>query len=655
MHIYRFTIKITDFTDLQKNEQLKRFYQQFRDSGIEELYLLREQNSYIFYTIARDIEQISAWLHLYAAGNNRQVLLDPAGVLIDHAALHAFFDYVCGRNGSFPADPNHLLHIREEYNLALEEGAVGTILTKMYREGEKLGNMLQSDPEIIKNCISFPDVLLDIASKISDRLQDFQYLFLGSRKEQIERIIQVLKRRDGCKIFLYDSSFSNAFQLGTDLGCIPLTESQLNIILDHNTIIVDYLSSAREILPKVTEIISENKNFLYIYFDLSKNSQQKINKNLPNLFIQSEAQIRGLITRHMQNRVAYLKSFDRQIERAVNKFYDWLYSDERYIFNNIVSADRRMQKVFELIRRIAPSDISVLICGETGTGKELIARSIHDGSKRAKGQFIAVNCSAIPETLLESELFGYERGAFTGAFTTKKGLIELASGGTLFLDEIGDLPATIQVKLLRVLQEREILHIGGTTPTAVDIRLVTATNQDLEAMTALGKFRSDLYYRVNTVQINLPALRERKEDIPLLTKYFINRLNRRFDKHVTRISAAVQDIFIRYHWPGNIRELENIIERAFAVSIGDDITLNDLPARVREFRPDMFLTDDNNAFTTGSLREVEEARIRDLILKRKVSISEAVRILGIVRTTLWRKMKEYNINRDNKEERSENE
>jgi transcriptional regulator with PAS, ATPase and Fis domain len=353
-----------------------------------------------------------------------------------------------------------------------------------------------------------------------------------------------------------------------------------------------------------------------------------------------------LIDIHTRNRRDYLKSIYPGLKDEIRSFYAWLYSDDRFVFNNIVSADRRMQKVLELMRRIAPSDINVLITGETGTGKELIARAIHQNSLRSDARFVAVNCSAIPETLLEGELFGYEKGAFTGAISAKKGLIEIASGGTLFLDEIGDLPPIIQVKLLRVLQEREILQIGSTTPVKVDIRLVTATNHNLEELTQEGNFRSDLFYRVNTVQINLPALRERREDIPILTKYFINRLNRNNGKQINKISEEVNKRFISYDWPGNIRELENIIERAFAVSIGEEITVTDLPTRLQSYPIRNYTSWKESVPVDSSLKKIEAEHIRDLLINKKIKLSEAAKILGIGRTTLWRKMREFGISRD---------
>jgi transcriptional regulator with PAS, ATPase and Fis domain len=265
---------------------------------------------------------------------------------------------------------------------------------------------------------------------------------------------------------------------------------------------------------------------------------------------------------------------------------------------------------------------------------------------RSEARFVAVNCSAIPDTLLEGELFGYEKGAFTGAISAKKGLIEIASGGTLFLDEIGDLPPMIQVKLLRVLQEREILQIGSTTPVKVDIRLVTATNHNLDDLTMQGKFRSDLFYRVNTVQINLPALRERREDIPILTKYFIKRLNRKNGKQINIISEEVYKRFLSYDWPGNIRELENIIERAFAVSIGEEITVADLPTRLHSYPIRNNSSTNMSTGADSSLKQLEAEHITDLLINKQIKLSEAAKILGIGRTTLWRKMREFGISKD---------
>jgi DNA-binding NtrC family response regulator len=243
----------------------------------------------------------------------------------------------------------------------------------------------------------------------------------------------------------------------------------------------------------------------------------------------------------------------------------------------IIGEGGRMLEVFSLVRRVASSEATVLIRGESGTGKELIAKAIHYGSPRAPGPMIRVNCAALPETLLESELFGHEKGAFTGAVAARKGRFELADGGTLFLDEIGDLPLALQAKLLRVLQEREFERLGSSKPIRVDVRILTATHRDLEALLKAGQFREDLYYRLNVVTIALPALRERREDIPLLMDHFVQRFAEKNHKTIRGFTHDAREMLLRYDYPGNVRELENIIERAVVLTRDDVIGRADLP------------------------------------------------------------------------------
>ncbi|MCX5913578.1 MAG: sigma-54 dependent transcriptional regulator [Deltaproteobacteria bacterium] len=235
------------------------------------------------------------------------------------------------------------------------------------------------------------------------------------------------------------------------------------------------------------------------------------------------------------------------------------------IFCNLVSHSPEMMKIFNLIRQVGPTKTNVLISGESGTGKELVARAIHQNSPRLKQPFVTINCSAIPDNLMESELFGHVKGAFTGAVASKKGLFEMAHGGTIFLDEIGDISPVIQVKLLRVIQEREFMRVGDTETISVDVRLISATNKNLEQEVIQGKFREDLYYRLNVVHLHLPALRERREDIPLLAQYFLEKCSREQGKDVRSISSYALDILLKYNFPGNDRELENIIERSVAL------------------------------------------------------------------------------------------
>ena len=250
----------------------------------------------------------------------------------------------------------------------------------------------------------------------------------------------------------------------------------------------------------------------------------------------------------------------------------------RYRLSDIVGKSPLMQRLFDLIRKVAPSRTSVLINGESGTGKELVARAIHDISPRSKGPFIGVNCGAIPESLLESELFGYVKGAFTGATQDRRGLFAAAHGGTLFLDEIGELPTPMQVRLLRVLQERKVKPVGGVTEEEYDVRVVAATNRDLEAEVARGSFRQDLYYRLNVIQLELPLLRQRREDIPLLAEHFIRKHAAALGRAVTAIEPNALQALCDYDFPGNVRELENLIERALTLGTGDRVTRSALPA-----------------------------------------------------------------------------
>jgi two-component system response regulator PilR (NtrC family) len=255
--------------------------------------------------------------------------------------------------------------------------------------------------------------------------------------------------------------------------------------------------------------------------------------------------------------------------------------EQRYGFGNIVGRSARMQAVFALIERVARTNSTVLLHGESGTGKELIARAIHFASPRAAGRFLSINCGALPEPLLESELFGHERGAFTGAVKEKKGLFQEASGGTLFLDEIGEMTPAMQVKLLRALQERVVRKVGGNAEEAVDVRIIAATNQNLEERIERGDFREDLYYRINVIPIRLPALRQRREDIPLLVDHFIKKYSAEMAIPARRVSVEAMRLLESYDWPGNVRELENLVERALALSGSDTLAAGDLPAHLR--------------------------------------------------------------------------
>ena len=308
----------------------------------------------------------------------------------------------------------------------------------------------------------------------------------------------------------------------------------------------------------------------------------------------------------------------------------------RYEFKNIVARSPQMQEVLSTVDRVAPSNSTVLLGGESGVGKDLIARAIHQHSRRASGPFIKINSTAIPENLLESELFGYEKGAFTGAATSKPGKFELADKGTIFLDEIGDVPGSTQVKLLRVLQEREFERLGGTKTLKVDVRVVAATNQDLRAALEQGTFREDLFYRLNVVPISIPPLREHKEDIPYLTDYFIERFARDSGKPITEITAAAQKILMEFHWPGNVRELENIIERAVALASGTVLDVGDIRL---DRAPVVGAATGAGADVPfppqgQTLEQFEDDIIKEALHRANGNKSQAARLLGLSRNAL---------------------
>lgn len=321
--------------------------------------------------------------------------------------------------------------------------------------------------------------------------------------------------------------------------------------------------------------------------------------------------------------------------------------ESRYNFGNIIGKSAPMQAVFETIQKVAPTSASILIEGESGTGKELVAKAIHFNSSRKKKPFIAVNCSAFAENLLESELFGHEKGAFTGAVSMKKGRFELADEGTLFLDEIGELSLPLQVKLLRVLQERTLERVGGTHPISVDFRLIAATNKHLKQEVKEGNFRKDLYYRLNVVHIVLPPLRQRQDDIPLLINHFLKKYAR--ERHlkapVKGIDQDVMRLFFDYPWPGNVRELENLIERAVILSPGEYVTVSDLPKNFKDKSRSSFYIEDlpPNANLQETLAIIEKKMIeRALKLSNNVQ-SRAAELLGIGKSGLNQKIKKYKL------------
>ena len=314
---------------------------------------------------------------------------------------------------------------------------------------------------------------------------------------------------------------------------------------------------------------------------------------------------------------------------------------KHYTFEDIISKNHKIQEIFDVLPDISESESTVLIQGPSGSGKELFARAIHNLSPRKKGPYIIINCGALPNTLLESELFGYVKGAFTDATRDKPGRFALAEGGSIFLDEIGDLSLPLQVKLLRVIQEREYEPLGGTKPIKANVRIIAATNKDLEGLVSQGNFREDLYYRINVIKIDLPPLSQRREDIPYLVEHFVRQFNLKMGKRISSVSPEALNFFMEYDFPGNVRELENIIEHAFVLCRGNQININHLPP---DFLNKIVHPKETKPVKLNELTYAEAQVITNVLKKHNGHRGKAAQELGIHKTTLWRKMKKLGIN-----------
>jgi two-component system response regulator AtoC len=336
------------------------------------------------------------------------------------------------------------------------------------------------------------------------------------------------------------------------------------------------------------------------------------------------------------------KAIEREgLRREVAQLHDEI--DALRTPTGIVGRSPRIAQALTLADKVARHPSTVLITGESGTGKELIARHIHDASPRASRPFVAVNCAAIPEALLESELFGHAKGAFTGATAERQGLFEEAHEGTLFLDELGDLPVSLQVKLLRALQEGEVRRVGDNASRSVDVRLVAATARDLESDVAEGKFRADLYYRINVVRIHLPALRERSEDIPELVRHFIERFNRRLGMHVTGAAPAAMRALVEYPWPGNVRELENVVERAMVLTDGQQLCVEQLPTLAAPVTRNEAAVSPLDLSVKRRTEELERALIKEALERTRGNRTRAAKLLDLSHRALLYKIRDYGL------------
>ena len=420
-----------------------------------------------------------------------------------------------------------------------------------------------------------------------------------------------------------------------------------NVIKNGNTVIVPCISECKEFTNKIgmpVKINSLDVSFLCIPL-IEKNeiigalSIHKVYHGVPNFNDNMQllsivgSMIARAVRRRQKNREAIeeLQKENTKLKEAITQ----------RSFTNIVGNSGKLQEVFSLVQSVSPTQATVLIRGESGVGKELIADAIHYNSKRSNKPFVKVNCAALPDNLIESELFGHEKGSFTGANGQRIGRFEAANGGTIFLDEFGDIPLSTQVKLLRVLQQKEIELIGGNSPIKIDVRVVCATNKNLEAMIKDGTFREDLYYRINVFPIYIPALRERLHDIPTLIDHFISKFNKENGGNIKRITASAIDSLMVYHWPGNIRELENCIERCCILSDDGVIYNHNLPPTIQN----AISSDTEQKGTLEAiLDKLEKQILQDTLLATRGNISKAAATLGITERMMGLRIKKYDIN-----------
>jgi len=434
--------------------------------------------------------------------------------------------------------------------------------------------------------------------------------------------LEILLRREGFAVTTAASGREALERLEESLPDVVLTDIRMPGLTG-----LDLLARVREMDPEIAVILMTAQASL-------QSAMQAVNQGafyyLQKPFANDE--LLGLLRRATESR--QLKAENKALKKEIQR------RDHR-AGNRPVGVARSFVEVLELAETVAPTDSTVLLSGESGTGKEVVARYIHSLSERAGRLFLSINCGALPESLLESELFGHVKGSFTGAVRDKKGLLEAAAGGTLFLDEVGEMTPATQVKLLRALQEREVIPVGSTQPVPVDARIIAATNRELEEEIRKGEFRSDLYYRLNVIALHLPPLRERKDDIPLLAGHFLRALGERAPEATPEITEEAMEVLKRYDWPGNVRELENALERAAVVARGAPIDARHLPDRVREAPTPRVVSEAPP--TNPTMELVERAYIAWVLQAEGGNKTRAAEVLGIDPSTLYRKLNRYGI------------
>ncbi len=591
------------------------------------------------------VENVPAALKYFKQLLRRQLRIEDDRDLAYHevvgpdAARH-FLYLALGLEGQVAGEKPEFLHATEEsIERANETGMAGPILNRLFQIAILLNGRFKQK-QLRLNIEQLFGQIRALIQKIFGDPSRVKILVIGENEFSAEMLAR-LNAESFPEVYLFVERERGSAEAELD-RIQRISPELLDYTLLRSDVVIRLNQSVRSSFTpeNINRLMKLRKNepLLMIHLDPTMKANHELAK-IYNLFIYELADFGSSYAKTESG-----ERITEAIEDALKDFFSWFYSKERFRFGNIIGKSAAIERILELIARISQTDITVLIQGESGTGKELIARAIHEHSLRREKPFIAVNCGALTETLLESELFGHEKGAFTGATYTKKGLFEEAHTGTIFLDEIGDTSPALQVKLLRVLQEGEIKRVGSSETIQIDVRLIAATNRDLMELVEQGKFRKDLYYRLNVVNIEIPPLRERVEDILPLAEYFVRKYSERMGKRITGFSERARKALLEYSWPGNVRELENAIERAVALAIGNVIHSTDLPDFIRLGSVEEIAR--VAVRKSLSLKEVERQVIWASLVANNWNYDLVAETLGIGRTTLWRKMKEYGISRE---------
>jgi glutamyl-tRNA reductase len=580
----------------------------------------------------------------------------PADVLYNsrfHAdgrnALRQFFRLAIGMDAN-----GELAFSGEDFRRAFEisrgVNLVGPKLNKLFQRGLWLAEKVRIQLNVQKNAITPESVLVEIAQKMFGDLKDHKAL-IAANGYSFESLARKLEEKNIGEMLFVDIERQHSQKLDR-FGVAKIKSEQLSQVLPSIDLLLMFSKDFERVFEhhQISKMMSRRNNRPLLFVSYLDDSQpdpfEKLSlSDVYNIYYYNKRDLEKIVAGNLKEHQKAAAVIDQLIDREVDDFIAWIDAKQQYRSGNIIGKSHAMQEILELVVRIAQTDISALIDGESGTGKELIARAIHEHSGRAQNPFIVVNCGALPESLLESELFGHVRGAFTGATHNKMGLIEAANHGTIFLDEIGETSLAMQVKLLRFLQEGEIKPVGSHQTLKVDVRLITATNRDLEEMITRGLFRQDLFYRLNVIQITIPPLREHREDILPLAEFFIKKFSDKIHKSIYGIDEQAQKLLCEYDWPGNVRQLENAIERAVALCLGKYLSTADFPTNM--LKPAS--SNHHGDAADMSLKNLEKNHIAAMLHEFEWNYDLVAKILGIGRTTLWRKMKEYNISSHQRE------